>query len=120
VSIGSDEDPVGFVPVAASTQVKESEIIAVQISGLAVAVGRSNGTVYAVADQCSHQGCPLSTGFVEDAQIECECHGARFDLGTGEPTFLPATLPIPVYAAYESDETIFVRSGEPSVPLNRM
>lgn len=38
---------------------------------------------------CPHQGCLVSD--VSDGAINCECHGSKFDISTGEPTAGPAT-----------------------------
>lgn len=41
---------------------------------------------------CTHSGC-IVTGVQED-QIACGCHGARFDVETGEPIAGPARRPL--------------------------
>lgn len=41
---------------------------------------------------CTHQGCLVSD--VSDGAINCECHGSKFDISTGEPTEGPATSPL--------------------------
>lgn len=44
-----------------------------------------NGTIYAVENECPHQGSPLAGGLVKDATtLTCPRHGYRFDLRTGE------------------------------------
>lgn len=56
-----------------------------------------DGTVYALADRCTHTGDSLSeVGEVDDTEIECASHGARFDLVTGEARCLPATKSLAV------------------------
>lgn len=64
-----------------------------------IAVVRIDDDVYAIGDTCSHADVSLSEGFVEadECAIECERHGALFDLTTGEPLTLPATRPVPRY-----------------------
>lgn len=37
------------------------------------------GAVFAVLDQCPHDGGPLSSGFVEDGKLVCARHGWEFD-----------------------------------------
>ena len=51
-----------------------------------------DGEFYAIHDECSHAAVPLSEGEVEGCTLECWLHGSRFDLRTGEPTGLPATV----------------------------
>lgn len=71
----------------------------VSINGRDIAVVRIDDDVYAIGDTCSHADVSLSEGFVEanDCAIECERHGALFDLKTGEPLSLPAIRPVPSY-----------------------
>ncbi len=59
-----------------------------------VVLANVEGTIYALEDRCSHQDYPLSGGDLEDGQIECPFHGARFDACTGRATMLPAVAPV--------------------------
>ncbi|GAC1321562.1 MAG: non-heme iron oxygenase ferredoxin subunit [Chloroflexota bacterium] len=59
-----------------------------------VAVCNVDGSYYAVDDLCTHDGGSLDQGELEDAEIECPRHGARFDVRTGAATQLPAFEPI--------------------------
>ncbi len=71
----------------------------VEVAGHAVAVARIGDDIYAIGDTCSHAEVSLSQGWVEpdDCTIECEAHGAQFDLRTGEALTLPATRPVATY-----------------------
>ena len=71
----------------------------VTIEGRDIALVRIDDDVYAIGDTCSHADVSLSEGFVEadDCAIECERHGALFDLKTGEALTLPAIRPVPSY-----------------------
>ncbi len=72
--------------------------LAVVVDGTPVAVVRdSEGGVHAVRDICSHADVALSEGEVDGCTLECWLHGSRFDLRTGAPTGLPATVPVAVY-----------------------
>ena len=50
--------------------------------------------VYAIGDRCSHAEASLAEGEVWDLTVECPRHGSEFDLRTGEPRALPATVPV--------------------------
>ena len=73
----------------------------VVVGGVPVAVVRIDEDVYAIGDICSHANVSLSEGEVwcEERELECPKHGSTFSLLTGEPATLPATQPVPVYAA---------------------
>jgi len=69
----------------------------VDVGGVALAICRADGDLYAIYDVCSHENIALSEGEIEGTTIECWLHGSRFDLRSGQPTGLPATQPVPVY-----------------------
>jgi nitrite reductase/ring-hydroxylating ferredoxin subunit len=97
-----------FERVAANDEIVEGEITEHRVGGKDICLARSNGVVYAFSASCTHQECPLSDGYLEGNQIECECHGARFDLATGEVTLPPATEPLPVYQVRVDAEAVWV------------
>jgi 3-phenylpropionate/trans-cinnamate dioxygenase ferredoxin subunit len=51
----------------------------------------------------------LSEGEVEGTTVECWLHGSRFDLRSGKPTGLPATVPVPIYETKIEDGDVLVR-----------
>lgn len=59
---------------------------------------RVGNDYYCIEDVCTHDGQPLTDGPVDEGQITCPRHGARFDLQTGAPTCMPATEPIRTFA----------------------
>lgn len=82
---------------------------AVQVDGLAIAVVRtSDGAVHAVRDQCTHGRVALSEGEVDGDTLECCLHGSRFDLRTGVPVNLPATVGVRVYPVDVRDGNVYV------------
>ena len=80
------------------------------VDGKHVAIIRIGDDVYAIGDTCSHADLSLSEGEVwaEEKSIECWRHGSRFDILTGEPITLPATVPIPVFVARVVDGNVEV------------
>jgi 3-phenylpropionate/trans-cinnamate dioxygenase ferredoxin component len=83
--------------------------VPVEVAGVEIAVVNSCGQVFAVRDECSHAQIQLSEGDVGECQIECWLHGSRFDLRTGEPTGLPATVPVPIYETKIEGDDVLVR-----------
>ena len=70
---------------------------ALRIAGHAVLLVNHEGTVHAIANECSHAFMPLAGGRVMAGWIACPAHGARFDLATGEALNPPACEKIAVY-----------------------
>ncbi|HET9657340.1 MAG TPA: non-heme iron oxygenase ferredoxin subunit [Kineosporiaceae bacterium] len=99
----------GPQPVCTLAEVPEVGAVRVLVDGIPVAVVRDEeGRLHAVGDTCSHAEVSLAEGEVEDCSIECWLHGSRFDLVTGQPTSLPAILPIPVYPVTVDGEDVLV------------
>ncbi len=75
-----------------------------------LAVVRIDDDVYAIGDTCTHADVSLSEGEVmaEAREIECWKHGSTFSLVDGEPTCLPATKAVPVYAVSIVDGDVVV------------
>lgn len=94
-----------FVRVCALEDLTPGTPALAEIGGRPVAMVRDeDGHVHAVDDTCSHANVSLSEGDVDGCTIECWLHGSAFDLNTGEPTSLPATEPIAVYAVTVDDD----------------
>lgn len=73
-----------------------------------IAMFRVGDDVYAIGDRCSHAEASLAEGEVWDLTVECPRHGSEFDLRTGEPRALPATVPVPVYPVSIEDGVVYL------------
>ena len=62
-----------------------------RVGSRTVAIFNVNERFFAIEDLCPHRGGPLSEGTVEDEQITCPWHRARFDLKTGARLAGPPT-----------------------------
>ncbi|MBM4422826.1 MAG: non-heme iron oxygenase ferredoxin subunit [Chloroflexi bacterium] len=81
----------------------------VEIDGAAIAVFNIAGTLYAIADVCSHDDGPVAEGeLVNGHEIECPRHGARFDVRTGGVLSFPAIVDIPAYPVKVENGEILV------------
>jgi 3-phenylpropionate/trans-cinnamate dioxygenase ferredoxin component len=98
-----------WVRACAADEVPDEGTKAVVIGGEPVCIAKSNGTLYAIRDVCSHADVALSDGDVEDGTVECWLHGSRFDLRTGMPTGLPATKPVATYPVTVEGDDVLVK-----------
>jgi 3-phenylpropionate/trans-cinnamate dioxygenase ferredoxin component len=92
---------VEFVRVASLAEIPEGEIRAFDLPTVRVAVAHVEARLFAFADECTHAGCALSDGDLDDraSTVECACHGSVFDVETGEPLDGPAQDPVAVHRA---------------------
>jgi nitrite reductase/ring-hydroxylating ferredoxin subunit len=74
----------------------------------AVAVFNVDGEFLATADTCTHAESSLADGYLEDDQVECSFHMARFCLRTGAALTLPATEPLTTYRTQVRGDEVFV------------
>ncbi|UCD62654.1 MAG: non-heme iron oxygenase ferredoxin subunit [Candidatus Zixiibacteriota bacterium] len=83
-------------------------IKALAVNNRRVLVCRLEDGFYAVADECSHDYAPISTGRLKGDEIECPRHGARFDIRTGHAKAPPAVVGIETYKVTVENGEVFV------------
>ena len=84
--------------IAAASEIGAGEMKSVDVSGELILLANVEGRIYAVSDICTHEECTLSDGgILEGVEVECECHGARFDVTNGQVTQEPAEEPLKTY-----------------------
>jgi 3-phenylpropionate/trans-cinnamate dioxygenase ferredoxin component len=66
------------------------------------------GQYYAIAAECTHQGCDLVDGILEGAKLTCVCHFAEFNVVTGAVEGGPAPEPIGVYLVRVEGDSVWV------------
>ena len=79
-----------YVRVASTSEIPDRGAKCVEVDGRTIAVFNLSGSYYAIDDECSHAGGPLSDGCVEGDEVECPWHGARFNVKTGAACCAPA------------------------------
>ena len=100
-----------LVKVCAASDVPEGEARRFQVEGRIVAVANLGGQGFrAVNAICSHAHYFLDEGEVDvdDQTIECPKHGSTFDLNSGRPITLPATLPVAVFPVKTEGDDILI------------
>ena len=91
-----DRGPEDWTQALPVDELDGSSPVSVQVGDTPVLIVRDAEQVLALHDRCSHRGCSLADGDVEDGAITCPCHGSRFDLRSGAILQGPATAPQPV------------------------
>lgn len=90
-----------WVDVGRADEFSVGKPVHIEVDGTGIAVFKLDQAFYAIEDVCTHDGGKLTGGCVENGEIVCPRHGARFSIKTGEaltaPAYEPtATLPVRV------------------------
>lgn len=97
---GSKEEAVAdYIRVASLAEVPEGELRGFELATGRIAVAHVENELFALGDECTHEGCLLSDGEIDESAdtVVCACHGSAFDLRTGEPVEGPAQDPVPTF-----------------------
>jgi 3-phenylpropionate/trans-cinnamate dioxygenase ferredoxin subunit len=101
-----------WVDVGSAGEIGDGEITSYSAGERQVAIANVDGDLHAIDDLCTHQQCSLAEGELEDATVECPCHGSRFDVTTGEAVHPPAVDPVDVFEVREQDGALQVLLDE--------
>ncbi len=101
------------VRVAALAEIPEGESRPYDTPAGRVAVTHIEHRLFAFGDECTHQGCSLSEGTLDDrrATVECLGDGSTFDVETGEPVDGPAVDPLPIFGVRVVDGWVEIELG---------
>lgn len=81
----------------------------IDADGTQIAVFNIDGDFYAIEDVCTHDGGELAGGPVVGFEVECERHGARFDVRTGAVCAPPAYSPTASFPVRVDDHGVWTR-----------
>lgn len=95
-----------FFPIIALDDLPSGERIFIEVDNEPVVVFNIGGDIFAIGDRCTHDDGPLGDGDVEDHQVTCPRHGAKFDIRTGAALTLPAIEPTTVFPTRINDGNI--------------
>ena len=99
----------GWVDVGGRGDLESSSRLEADVDGYRVRVVLVSGTLYAFEDRCTHDDSPFEDATIEDCEIICPRHGARFSLRDGEVLSPPAYEPLRIFEVRESGGRIEVR-----------
>jgi 3-phenylpropionate/trans-cinnamate dioxygenase ferredoxin subunit len=101
-----------FVKVGSLSSLPDPGRTTVEIGDRVVVLFRVGGALYCLDDVCTHDGGPLGDGPLDDHQIACPRHGARFDIRTGKALTMPATEDTATHQVQVDGDDIYVRLCE--------
>jgi nitrite reductase/ring-hydroxylating ferredoxin subunit len=80
----------------------------VEAEGLVLAVYNVDGEFFVTDDACTHGPGALSEGYLEGDVIECDFHGGRFNVRTGEVVGPPCMIPVKTYPVVIEQRRVFI------------
>lgn len=104
----------GFTPATTLAELPPGTSKRVYAAGEAVALFNLNGTVYAIANRCSHARASLSEGTLDPVRcaVTCPWHEGVFSLETGQVLGGPPALPVATYRVKLEGDTILIAPAE--------
>ena len=73
-----------FEEIASVDEFDLADRIEVFLEDTPILLIQVNDQYFAIEDVCTHDGQPLTDGSIEEGEIVCPRHGARFDISTGK------------------------------------
>ena len=102
----------GFEKVAQRSDIKEGTLLVVEVQGEPpIVVTELNGNLIAFSNICSHEECDFvweGEGSIDGDEVECGCHGSRFNVLDGSVQNPPAVEPIPTYSVRVEGNDVLV------------
>jgi 3-phenylpropionate/trans-cinnamate dioxygenase ferredoxin component len=98
-----------WIDIGSLVELESTSRLEADVDGWRVRVAIVAGTLYAFEDRCTHDDSPFDDAPIEDSEIICPRHGARFCLRTGAALSPPAYEPLRVFEVRNSDGRIEVR-----------
>ena len=98
-----------FIKVATNAEIPEGGKLYSEVDQRLVVLFRAGGDLYCLDDVCTHDGGPLGEGELNQFEVACPRHGARFDIRTGQALTMPATEPTAVHEVKVDGDDVLVR-----------
>ncbi len=97
-----------FKKVATTGEIPLGKMKPFEVRHSRILVCNVDGNYYAIADECTHDSAPISTGRLFKEQVVCPRHGARFNVKDGSVEAPPAIVPIETYEVKVEGNDILV------------
>jgi nitrite reductase/ring-hydroxylating ferredoxin subunit len=99
-----------FIPLGSISEFSEDTMKTIRAGGKKVAVACVMGQFFVIDDTCSHANCSLGTsGFLDGTAVICGCHGAQFDMTTGDVLTPPASSSVASYETEVRDNVLYIK-----------
>jgi nitrite reductase/ring-hydroxylating ferredoxin subunit len=98
VKVGAD----GYATIENTGELKVDQMMLIHADGQRIVLARTEESLVAFDDSCTHKGGPLADGVMACGTVQCPWHGSQFDVNDGSVQAGPSERPI---KAYEVDQS---------------
>ena len=99
----------GYVKVCSVEDIPVGQMRPFTVEHDHIVICHTDDGFFALADECSHDSAPISSGLVKGCEIVCPRHGARFNAADGAATGPPAVVGIDSYSLIIENGDVLVR-----------
>ena len=99
-----------FTTVAKVGDIADGDLVSFEVGTVQVAIANVGGSFFGFGDVCTHMGCSLSAGELNETTVTCPCHGSEFDVTTGAVLRPPADESVPAYPVRVQGDDIQVQA----------
>jgi nitrite reductase/ring-hydroxylating ferredoxin subunit len=97
------------VVVGKTLDVQEGKMVHITAAGKEIVVTKFNGNYYAMDNICTHAGAELHEGELNNSELICPWHGAKWDIKTGSLISFPQKLkPLRSHKVLIENDTLYV------------
>ena len=83
-NIMANEGEQEYQRVASKTDLQEGNLLKVEVRGKDMVLSMVDGKIFAIENECTHQGGPLNEGELKGYGLKCPWHYAVFDVRDGK------------------------------------
>jgi len=95
-----------FIEITQFNEIDAGGKLFIDINGKPIVIFKVGQELFAMDDVCTHDHGPIGEGELNEYQIVCPRHGARFDIKSGKALSGPAFVDIRTYKVRNMNGTI--------------
>ena len=97
------------VVVGNTSDIQEGKLMHITAGGKEIVVTKLDGNYYAMDNVCTHAGADLHEGELNNNELTCPWHGAKWDIKTGNLISFPQKLrPLQTHKLLIENHTLYV------------
>lgn len=97
------------VVVGKTSDVQEGKMVHITAGGKEIVVTKFDGNYYSMDNICTHAGAELHEGELNNSELTCPWHGAKWDIKTGSLiSFTQKLKPLQSHKVLIENDTLYV------------